>query len=74
MKERVNLRPFGQKVICYDYDVTDKLSARSYEARVIEYTQTFGTYWVRRNDGSYKLAKSPTSVIDESEGYGRRTR
>jgi len=67
IKERANLRPFGQKVICYDYEVTDKLSARSYEARIIGYTQTFGTYWVRKNDGSYKLAKSPTPVIEEPE-------
>jgi len=67
IKERANLRPFGQKVICYDYEVTDKLSARSYEARIIGYTQTFGTYWVRKNDGSYKLTKSPTPVIEESE-------
>ena len=28
---RSNLRPFGQKVICYDYEVHDKLSARGYE-------------------------------------------
>ena len=60
IKERANLWPFGQKVICYDYEVTDKLSARSYKARTIGYTQTFGTYWVRKNDGSYKVAKSPT--------------
>jgi len=66
-KERANLRPFGQRVICYDYNVVDKLSARSYEARIIEYTGTFGTYWVRKNDGSYKLAKSPTPVTEESE-------
>jgi len=67
IKERANLRLFGQKVIYYDYEVTDKLSARSYEARIIGYTQTFGTYWVKKNDGSYKLAKSPTLVIEEPE-------
>jgi len=65
IKERANLRPFGQKVICYNYEVTDKLSARSYEARIIGYTQTLNTYWVIKNDGNYKLAKSPTPVIDE---------
>jgi len=35
VKERLNLRTFGQKVICYDYEVQDKLSPRSYEARII---------------------------------------
>jgi len=64
VSERTNLWPFGQKVICYDYDIADKLSPRSYEARIIGYTQTFGMYQVRRSDGSYKLAKSPKPIID----------
>jgi len=42
----------------------DKLSARSYETRIVGYTQTFGTYQVRRSDGSYKLAKSSKPIND----------
>jgi len=64
VSEYTNLWPFGQKVICYDYNITDKLSPRSYEARIVGYTQTFGTYQVRWSDGSYKLAKSPKRIID----------
>jgi len=44
VNERKNLHPFGQKVTCYDYEVKDKLSARSYEGRIIAYTTTFGIY------------------------------
>jgi len=44
VKERANLRPFGQQVIYYNYEVQDKLSPQSYEARIIGYIQTFGTY------------------------------
>jgi len=65
-EERKNLRPFGQKVTCYDYEVTDKLSPRSYEARMIGYTSSFGTYWVRTQEGATKLAKNPIP-IPESE-------
>jgi len=69
VNEKKNLRSFGQRVTCYDYEVKDKLSARSYEGRIIGYTTTFGTYWVRTADGATKLAKNPTPVIldDESE-------
>jgi len=28
---RSNLRPFGQKVKCFDYEVSDKLSPKGYE-------------------------------------------
>jgi len=35
VNERKNLHPFGQKVTYYDYEVKDKLSARSYEGRII---------------------------------------
>jgi hypothetical protein len=45
-KERKNLRPFGQEVICFDYNVTDKLSARSYEATIVGYTLTHRVYQV----------------------------
>jgi len=38
VNERKNLRLFGQRVTCYDYEVKDKLSARSYEGRIIGYT------------------------------------
>ena len=41
-----NLRPFEQKAKCFDYEVTDKLSVREYEGRIIGYTNTYQTYWV----------------------------
>jgi transposase InsO family protein len=44
--ERKNLRPFGQEVVCFDYNVTDKLSARNYEARIVGYTLTHRVYRV----------------------------
>jgi len=67
VNERKNLRPFGQRVSCYDYEVKDKLSARSYEGRIIGYTATFGTYWVRTIDGATKLAKNPIPIILNNE-------
>ena len=66
-EERESLRPFGQKVICYDYEVINKLSPRSYEARMIGHTSSFGTYWVRTQEGATKLAKNPIPIPDERE-------
>jgi len=48
---RNNLRPFEQRVKCFDYEVSDKLSARGYEGRIIDYTNTFQTYWVIDSSG-----------------------
>ena len=31
MEERKFLRPFGEKVVCYDYNFTGKLGARSFK-------------------------------------------
>ena len=56
-KERTNLRPFGRSVICFNYEVKDKMSSRCYEARIIGYSSSFGTYWVRTLEGAVKLAK-----------------
>jgi len=67
VNERKNLRPFGQRVTCYDYEVKDKLSARSYEGRIIGYTTTFGTYWVRKAGEAIKLAKNSIPVILDNE-------
>jgi len=67
VNERKNLRPFGQKVTCYNYEVKDKLSARSYKERIIRYTTTFGIYGVRTANGAIKLAKNPTPVIPDNE-------
>ena len=44
VQERTNLRPFGQKVNCYDYETNDKLSPRNYEGRIVGYTSSHGTY------------------------------
>jgi hypothetical protein len=66
IKERENLRPFGQRVTCFNYDVHDKLSPRSYDARVIGYTNTYGTYWIIDSFGKQRLAKNLKSIkIDE---------
>jgi len=59
---RSNLRPFGQKVKCSDYEVTNKLSARGYEGRIVGYTNTFQTYWVIDPSGKTRLAKNPQPV------------
>jgi len=34
-QEQKNLHPFEQKVICLNYQETDKLSAQSYRARIV---------------------------------------
>ena len=57
-----NLRPFGQKVICYDYETTDKLSPRSYEDQIVGYTETHGTYWLKDKTSKTRLAKSPKTI------------
>jgi len=61
VQERLNLRPFGQPVICFNYKVaaSDKLAPRSYEARIIGYTSTFGKYWTIDKTGKQRLAKDP---------------
>jgi transposase InsO family protein len=62
IKARENLRPFGQKVICFDYDVTDKLLARSFEARMVGYTHTHGVYKVIDTSGKQRVVKDPKPV------------
>ena len=60
--ERQNLRPFRQKVICYDYETTDKLSPRSYEGQIVGYTETHGTYWLKDKTGKTRLDKLPKTI------------
>ena len=69
IKARTNLRPFGQKVICFDYEIKpcDKLGTRSWEERIIGYTQTFGTYQVLTPDGAYKITKNPVQITPTQE-------
>jgi hypothetical protein len=67
IKERENLRPFRQRVTCFNYDVHYKLSPKSYEARVIGYTYTYGTYWIIDSFGKQRLAKNPKSIKVEDE-------
>ena len=64
IKARSNLRPFGQKVICYDYEISasDKLAPRSWEGRLVGYTTTFGTYQVMNHTGGIKIVKNPIPV------------
>jgi hypothetical protein len=64
IKARENLRPFGQKVFCFDYDVTDKLSARSFEARIVGYTHTHGVYKVIDTTGKQRVVKDSKPVIE----------
>jgi hypothetical protein len=70
IKERENLRPFGQRATCFNYDVHDKLSPRSYEALVVGYTNTYDTYWIIDSFGKQRLTKNPKpiKVEDESDG------
>jgi len=58
-QQRANLRPFRQRVQCYDYEISDKLSPRGYEGRIMGYTNTHQTYWVIDATGKTKLAKNP---------------
>ena len=67
VNERKNQGPFWIKVTCYDYGVKDKLSARSYEGRIIVYTATFGTYCVTMADGTTKVTKNPTPVMPDNK-------
>jgi hypothetical protein len=46
-------------VICYDYNITDKLSERSFEARIIGYTLTHGIYQVIDKNGKQRVSKDP---------------
>ena len=63
--QRQILRPFSQRVTCYNYEVTDKLSSRSYKARIIGYTATYGTYWVIDSPARTRIAKNAVLVILE---------
>ena len=64
-KARSNLRPFGQRVNCFDYDVKDKLTTRSWEGRIVGYTLTHGIYQVMTSSGSFKLAKDPVPIPNQ---------
>jgi hypothetical protein len=73
IKDRENLRPFGQKVICCDYDVTDKLSAQSFEARIVGYTHTHGVYNVIDSTGKQRVVKDPKPVIEPENNSDKST-
>ena len=64
VKARSNLRPFGQTVTCYDYEVraSDKLAPRSWEGQLVGYTTSFGTYQVMTPSGAFKIVKNPVPV------------
>ena len=66
LKARTNLRPFSQKVTCYQYETkaSEKLASRSWEGRLVGYTTTFGTYQVMTSSGSFKIVKNPIPVQD----------
>lgn len=66
-EQRRNLWKFGEKVIYFDYQVTDKLSARSYEGRIIGYTHTYGVYQILDKRGAIKLAKNPRPIQEDEE-------
>ena len=65
---RANLGPFGQKVKCFDYEVSDKLSHREYEGRIVGYTNTYQTYWVLDPTGKNRLAENLHSIHSGTEG------
>lgn len=66
-EQRRNLRKFGEKVRCFDYSVSDKLSPRFFEGRIIGYTHSHGIYQVLDKKGGVKLAKNPRPIQDEEE-------
>lgn len=72
-KARSNLRPFGQKVNFVDYEVRNKLSARSWEGRIVGYTMSHGIYQVMMDSGSFKLAKNPMPVQKDLEEEDEQT-
>ena len=61
---RSNLRPFGQKVIYYDYDTkaSEKLASRSWKGRLVGYTTTFVVSQVMSPSGTFRLAKNPVPI------------
>lgn len=64
---RTNLRPFPQKVTCYDYETkaSDKLAPRSWDAHIVGYTTTFGTYQVATTSGTFQIANNPIPTKEE---------
>ena len=66
-QQRANLRPFRQRVKCYGCGISDKLSPRGYEGRIMGYTNTFQTYWVLDPTGKTKLAKNPQPIQPDPE-------
>ena len=66
-QQRANLRKFGEEVICYDYSITDKLSPRSFQGRIIGYTHTHGTYQVLDKKGAVKIAKNPKTIREDED-------
>ena len=66
-QQRSNPRIFGEKVSCFDYTFSDKLSSPSHEGRIIGYTHTHGAYQVLDQKGSIKLSKQPKPIQEEDE-------
>jgi hypothetical protein len=64
IKAQDNLLSFGQMIMCFDYDMTDKLSTQSFEARIIEYTHTDIVYKVIDSSGKQRVVKNPKPVIE----------
>ena len=65
--QRSNLRKFREKVICFAYDAQDKLSPTSYEARIVSYTHTHGTYRVLTKHGATKIANNPRPITKDND-------
>jgi hypothetical protein len=49
-------------VICYDYNITDKLSARSFEARIVGYTLIHEIYQVIDKNRKQRVLKDPKPI------------
>jgi hypothetical protein len=67
INERTWLCKFGEQVWVHDYMAAGKLDPRAYKARIINYTNTKGIYWIVDKAGCRKLAKNPRSVIDDDD-------
>ncbi|MBC8079188.1 MAG: DDE-type integrase/transposase/recombinase, partial [Gorillibacterium sp.] len=59
LRERQNLRKYGEWVWVHDYTAKGKMQPRAFKARIVNYTNTYGVYWTIDTNGNRKLAKNP---------------
>jgi hypothetical protein len=60
-------------VICCDYGVIDKLSAQSFEARIVGYTYIHGVYNIIDSTRKQRVVKDPKPVIEPENNSDKST-